>query len=219
MLRKSMLAVAGALLLSSGFAINPANATLFNITSVSFTVGSGYGDDASETAGTPTLLDVEFDTSGFVAQSFTLTNALDSQAFFFGTVELQEPNAGGGIEAAETDSLGVTAHFVFTSPTGSTQDVTAVGTAVAGSVSDSSPDYFLVWVPTIVNFGTGGVFKIELNNLTFTGLESLNLNANVQLLVPSQTDGVPVPEPATLSLLGLGLAGLGFARRKRKLPT
>ena len=214
MLRKSMLAVAGALLLSSGFAINPANATLFTITSVSFTFGSGYGDDADETP-SGNLLDVEFDTSGFVAQSFTLTNALDNQSFFFGTVALQEPNTGGGIDATETDNLGVTAHFVFTSPTGSTQDVTAVGTALTGSVSDAAPDYFIVWTPTIVPFGTGGVFKIELNNLTFTGLESLNVNANVMLLVPSQQ---AVPEPATLSLLGLGLAGLGVFARKRKRP-
>jgi hypothetical protein len=212
-----MLAVAGALLLSSGFAINPANATLFTITSVSFTVGSGYGDQSETPPASATLLDVEFDTSGFVAQSFTLTNALDSQAFLFGTVELEETDAGGGIQAAETDNLGVTAHFVFTSPTGSTQDVIAVGTAVAGSVSDAAVDYTLVWTPTLVNFGTGGVFRIDLANLLFDDQELLNLNATVTLINPSQVNGAP--EPATLSLLGLGLAALGIAARKRKRAT
>jgi hypothetical protein len=56
------------------------------------------------------------------------------------------------------------------------------------------------WLKLDFNFGLSG----EGDQLNSSGTFDLS---------PQQS----VPEPATLALLGLGLAGLGFARRRRKL--
>jgi hypothetical protein len=146
-----------------------ANAIPFNITTVSFTPGSGYGVDSNESTPTATLLDVRFSTAGFVTQNATLGSVGAFFTFNFGTVDLEEPNGHSGITSNETDNLGVTASFTFTDPLGIIQNVLATGTAITGSVSDAATDYTLVWAPTTVNFGSGGIFEIAMNSLSFSG--------------------------------------------------
>ena len=190
--------------------MGPAAAVPFDVTAASFAPGTGYGIDASE--GAATLLDVRFSTAAFSAQSFSLNAAGASQAFAFGTVNLQEPNANGGITAAETDNLGVTAHFTFTNPIGGIEDLVAVGSATTGSVSDAAPDYTLTWTPLDVPFGLGGLFRISFADLSFSGTGSQTLSATITLL---NLPRIAVPEPATLAILGFGFASLGLIRRRR----
>src|SRR4029453_2061031 len=110
-----------------------------------FLPGAGYGEDVNE--GSPNLLDVRFSTSAFSAQTFALSAVNQSFTFNFGTIDMEEPNAQGGIATNELDGLGISAKLTFTAPTGVTQTVTATGLATAGSVIDSPVDYVIDWSP------------------------------------------------------------------------
>ena len=56
------------------------------------------------------MLDVRFSTSAFSAQNFSLSAVNQSFTFNFGTIDLAEPNANGGIVVPdESDDLGISA--------------------------------------------------------------------------------------------------------------
>ncbi len=212
---KSLSAVSTAAMLafSSGASATPVS---FTITNAQFLPGAGYGIDGDEDPGH--LLDVRFATGAFSEQNFALSAVNQSFTFNFGTIDLEEPSAHGGILPGETGALGITAKLSFTAPTGVIQTVTANGIATVGSVNDSAVDYVIDWSPVTILFGNGGSFRLSLTDMSFDDQGPQFQTATITLLSLSEGGGFPandIPEPASTALLGLGIGCVAIARRRR----
>lgn len=198
----------------------------FAIAGATPTIGAGYGPETdSVEANHASLLDVRF-TNTFSAQNNPLSEVGQSWTFELGTIDFRELNTGSGnahkITPNETDGLGVSWLLSFTEPWVTDITLSAHITANTGPIDDAPVDYGVYWTDTPVSFGTGGQFRIRLNDVSFADsrLGAQTQTATVTLLelpeaAPNNDLALAIPEPASLALVGIALAGLTVSRRRK----
>jgi hypothetical protein len=200
MLRPSLLAMA-TVAMTAGiahadtFAGNLAfadNGSSFN--AVNFTLASNSPTTFSETiAGAGTAVNV----SDFLTLNSTL-NPLDP--------------------LGNTDTLDVT--FSFTAPNTASGSQSGSGTenlsiGLLGFVDNGT----ITWgAPVTLNFADGAKLQVSLDNINLSEFADLNnaitYDVGATFTLETAATPAPVPEPASLALVGAGLLGFGWLRRR-----
>lgn len=133
----------------------------------------------------------------------------ESNTFFFATFGTTE----GWINDDDLNPGSLTAHVDFDNP----DLIQAIGGTSIGFTAGWNffQGWNLTWDdPVVVDFGAGGQFEIELEDVGYTGWFWTGPDGTADVSATITLNSAPIPEPATMLLLGAGL--LGFAGLGRK---